>query len=51
MLYLFLGKLCGYLCDECLEALSDATVRLYRLRRPKMWPTWWPHRPSIRLML
>jgi len=30
MPYTFLGRLCGYLCDECDEPLSNVTVRLYR---------------------
>jgi len=34
MSYRFRGRLCGYLCDEeCVEALSDITVRIYRNRR------------------
>jgi hypothetical protein len=30
--YEFRGRLCGYICPECPEALSDVTVRLYRHR-------------------
>lgn len=30
MSYLFTGKLCGYLCDDCHEPLSRVTVRIYR---------------------
>ncbi|RXH58865.1 hypothetical protein [Granulicella sibirica] len=30
MSYLFKGKLCGYLCVDCSEPLSDIIVRLYR---------------------
>ena len=30
MSYIFKGKLCGYICAECPEPLSDITVRLYR---------------------
>lgn len=30
--YVFRGRLCGYICDECPEPLSNVTVRLYRLR-------------------
>ena len=32
MSYLFKGRLCGYLCEECTEPLSDVVVRLYRNR-------------------
>lgn len=28
--YTFTGRLCGYICDECPEALAGITVRLYR---------------------
>lgn len=31
--YRFVGKLCGYLCEECRESLSGVTVRLYRASR------------------
>src|SRR5690242_711361 len=31
MSYIFKGRLCGYICDEFLEPLSRAKVRLYRL--------------------
>jgi hypothetical protein len=31
MLYSFKGRLCGYICEECLEPLSHAKVRLYRI--------------------
>lgn len=30
MAYIFKGRLCGYICDECPEPLSHAKVRLYR---------------------
>lgn len=30
MSYIFKGNLCGYICADCPEALSDVTVRLYR---------------------
>src|SRR5438034_1442016 len=30
MPYTLLGRLCGYLCDDCDEPLSGVTVRLYR---------------------
>ena len=30
MLYQFKGRLCGLVCAECPEALSDVYVRLYR---------------------
>jgi hypothetical protein len=33
MSYTFRGSLCGRLCSECLEQLSDVTVRLYRNRK------------------
>jgi hypothetical protein len=29
--YIFKGRLCGYICDECLEPLSRAKVKLYRI--------------------
>jgi hypothetical protein len=32
MAYIFKGKLCGYICPDCPEPLSDVTVRLYRSR-------------------
>ncbi|MEO5931440.1 MAG: carboxypeptidase regulatory-like domain-containing protein [Candidatus Kapaibacterium sp.] len=32
MAYLFKGRLCGYICAECSEALSNVIVRLYRNR-------------------
>jgi len=32
MRYVFTGWLCGYICPDCPEALSDMTVRLYRSR-------------------
>src|SRR5262245_23204078 len=32
MRYVFTGRLCGYICPECPEALSEVTVRLYRPR-------------------
>ncbi|HUK88815.1 MAG TPA: carboxypeptidase regulatory-like domain-containing protein, partial [Blastocatellia bacterium] len=33
MSYIFKGRLCGFICDECPEPLSDVTVRLYRNRK------------------
>jgi hypothetical protein len=33
MSYRFRGRLCGRLCLECLEALSDVTIRIYRNRQ------------------
>ena len=30
--YVFRGRLCGTLCGDCLEPLSNVTVRLYSLR-------------------
>lgn len=30
MAYIFKGRLCGYICDECREPLSRVKVRLYR---------------------
>lgn len=32
MEYIFRGKLCGLICDDCPEALSNTVVRLYRVR-------------------
>ncbi|PYS77886.1 MAG: hypothetical protein DMF66_08285 [Acidobacteria bacterium] len=32
MAYIFRGRLCGYICDECPEPLSRVTVKLYRVR-------------------
>jgi hypothetical protein len=32
MSYLFRGRLCGYLCEECREPLSEVVVRIYRNR-------------------
>ena len=32
MNYIFKGRLCGYICDECSEPLSRVKVRLYRSR-------------------
>lgn len=32
MTYIFKGRLCGYLCDECSEPLAQVAVRLYRTR-------------------
>ena len=32
MSYVFRGNLCGWLCAECREELSDVTLRLYRNR-------------------
>ena len=32
MAYVFNGRLCGYLCADCEEPLSEVTVRLYRTR-------------------
>ncbi|HKP13954.1 MAG TPA: hypothetical protein VJZ91_17665, partial [Blastocatellia bacterium] len=31
MKYVFRGRLCGYICDECQEPLSRVKVRLYRV--------------------
>src|SRR6266568_3345953 len=33
MSYVVRGRLCGYICTECPEPLSNVTVRLYRLRK------------------
>jgi len=33
MSYRFNGRLCGRLCEECLEQLSDVTIRIYRNRK------------------
>jgi len=33
MNYVFKGRLCGYICDECLEPLGKVKVRLYRTRK------------------
>ena len=33
MIYRFIGKLCGYVCKECPEALANVRVRLYRHRK------------------
>jgi hypothetical protein len=30
--YIFKGRLCGYICDECLEPFANFKVRLYRIR-------------------
>ena len=30
--YVFKGRLCGYICDDCSEPLSKLKVRLYRVR-------------------
>jgi hypothetical protein len=30
--YIFRGRLCGYICDECPEPLANVRVRLYRSR-------------------
>lgn len=32
MAYIFRGRLCGLICDECPEPLSNVVVRLYRSR-------------------
>lgn len=32
MAYVFRGRLCGYICADCSEALSNVVVRLYRNR-------------------
>src|SRR5215213_11769868 len=32
MAYVFRGRLCGYICADCDEPLSNVTVRLYRTR-------------------
>lgn len=31
MPYVFKGRLCGYICEECMEPLSRAKIRLYRI--------------------
>lgn len=33
MNYIFKGRLCGYICDECPEPLAKVKVRLYRIRQ------------------
>lgn len=33
MNYIFKGRLCGYICEECIEPLSKVKVRLYRTRK------------------
>ena len=33
MSYVFRGRLCGYLCEECNEPLSDVVVRIYKNRK------------------
>lgn len=33
MSYIFRGRLCGYICDDCPEPLSNVKVRLYRTRK------------------
>ena len=33
MVYIFKGKLCGYICRECTEPLSNLKIRLYRTRK------------------
>lgn len=35
MAYLFRGKLCGLICADCPEGLSNVAVRLYRTRDPE----------------
>ncbi|MEW5987042.1 MAG: hypothetical protein AB1791_10450 [Chloroflexota bacterium] len=32
MSYIFRGRLCGYLCDQCDEPLSNVVIRLYRVQ-------------------
>ena len=32
MSHVFKGQLCGLICTDCREALSDVIVRLYRVR-------------------
>jgi hypothetical protein len=32
MSYIFKGRLCGYICDECSEPFANVKVRLYRTR-------------------
>lgn len=32
MSYIFRGRLCGYICEECYEPLANVKVRLYRTR-------------------
>jgi len=36
MNYIFKGRLCGYICSECPEPLSDVIVRLYRATQPNV---------------
>jgi hypothetical protein len=36
MNYTFKGRLCGYICPECPEPLSDVLVRLYRATQPNV---------------
>lgn len=35
MSYIFKGRLCGYICEECHEPISRAKVRLYRVGRDR----------------
>src|SRR5437588_12951832 len=32
MAYIFRGRLCGYICEECWKPISRVKVRLYRVR-------------------
>lgn len=33
MSYRFRGRLCGHICEDCMETLSDVTIRIYRNRK------------------
>src|SRR6266480_798947 len=33
MSYIFRGRLCGYICEQCHEPLANVRVRLYRTRQ------------------
>jgi hypothetical protein len=35
MAYIFKGRLCGYICEECREPISRARVRLYRVHEER----------------
>jgi len=39
MSYIFKGRLCGYICRECLEPLSRVKVRIYRARKDQDVPS------------
>lgn len=36
MHYIFKGRLCGYICPQCPEPLSDVVIRLYRATQPNV---------------